>query len=227
METTLIPFATLPACAQQCGPLFDANGACVPPAAPTAAPAGYAACFCSNAKVSPFSAAAQGVCGPGVCADNPANLESIRNWFTNFCKDPKTLGTGTGTSNSNPTGTGRLTTSQGGGGDWMSNHWQWVVFLVIMVVGIAGIWIGACIWRRRYLRKKDRQYALGKRLGEAGVGGNGGGATTPGPNGSTRSVHLPAAGMFMPAPISEAGVYGPERGNEKKAKTKWNPTERT
>lgn len=35
--------------------------------------------------------------------------------------------------------------------------------LVILVVGIAGIWIGACIWRRRYLRRKDRQSFLGQK----------------------------------------------------------------
>lgn len=45
----------------------------------------------------------------------------------------------------------------------ISNHWQWVIMLVILVVGIAGIWIGACIWRRRYLRKKDRQSSLGQK----------------------------------------------------------------
>ena len=225
METTIIPFATLPACAQQCGPLYDANGACVPPAAPTASPSNYAACFCGNAKVSPFSVGVQGVCGPGVCADNPANLESIRNWFTNYCKDPSTLNAGNANgSPANPTSTARLPAAAQGGGDWISNHWQWVIFLVVMVVGISGIWIGACIWRRRYLRKKDRQYALGKRLGAAGVGG---GTTTPGPDASSRSVHLPAAGMFMPAPISAAGVYGPESESEKKAKKKWNPTGRT
>ncbi len=38
----------------------------------------------------------------------------------------------------------------------LSNHYQWVIFLVIMVVAIIGIWVGACIWRRRYVRKKDR-----------------------------------------------------------------------
>lgn len=35
--------------------------------------------------------------------------------------------------------------------------------LVVLIVGIAGIWIGACIWRRRYLRKKDRQSTLGQK----------------------------------------------------------------
>lgn len=119
VETTIIPFATLPACAQQCGPLYDANGACVPPAAPTASPSNYAACFCGNAKVSPFSVGVQGVCGPGVCADNPANLESIRNWFTNYCKDPSTLNAGNANgSPANPTSTARLPAAAQGGGDW-------------------------------------------------------------------------------------------------------------
>lgn len=35
--------------------------------------------------------------------------------------------------------------------------------LVVLVVGIAGIWVGACVWRRRHLRKKDRQVTLGQK----------------------------------------------------------------
>lgn len=42
----------------------------------------------------------------------------------------------------------------------LSNHWQWVIMIVVLVVGIAAIWIGACVWRRRYLRKKDSQMSL-------------------------------------------------------------------
>lgn len=33
--------------------------------------------------------------------------------------------------------------------------------LVILVVGIAGIWIGACIWRRRYIRKRELRKQAG------------------------------------------------------------------
>ena len=42
----------------------------------------------------------------------------------------------------------------------IATHYQWVIFIVVMVVGITSLWVGACIWHRRYLRKKDRQYAL-------------------------------------------------------------------
>ena len=32
--------------------------------------------------------------------------------------------------------------------------------LAVLVVAIAGIWIGACIWRRHYLKKRDRRLNL-------------------------------------------------------------------
>lgn len=35
--------------------------------------------------------------------------------------------------------------------------------LVVLVVAIIAIWTGACIWRRRYLRKRDRQTSLGQK----------------------------------------------------------------
>lgn len=98
-----------------------------------------------------------------------------------------------------------------------------------MVVGIAGIWIGAAIWRRHYLRKKDRQYALGKNLARrTGSGqnpyGGGAGSTTPTRSGSlmqAQQPQRPGAGMFMPASISSANVY---QEKPPKAKKKWNLT---
>lgn len=102
----------------------------------------------------------------------------------------------------------------------LDSHYQWVIFLVIMVVGIVGIWIGACVWRRRYLRKKDRQYALGNHLAHATESGR------VLPNSSNAgSLHVPAAGMFSAAPLSSAGVYDNEK--PQKAKKKWTVRERT
>lgn len=73
-----------------------------------------------------------------------------------------------------------------------------MIFIVVMVVGIAGIWTGAAFWRRHYLRKKDRQYALGKNLAaRTGSGQNPylhGGTGTPNRSGSI----LSRPGNFMP-----------------------------
>lgn len=93
----------------------------------------------------------------------------------------------------------------------LDNHYQWVIFLVIMVVAIIGIWVGACIWRRRYVRKKDRQYALGTNLGRATESGR----VVPN-HSSAGSIHVPGPGMFDPAPISSAGVYGEKPLKKKK-----------
>jgi hypothetical protein len=115
-------------------------------------------CFCNYAKLVPGTSQAQGVCD-GACIATPADVTKIQTWFQGFC-GVQAVVTETVTSGSSPTGGSR--SGGGGGGDWLSNHWKWVIMLVILVVGIAAIWIGACIWRRRYLKRKDRNLYMGK-----------------------------------------------------------------
>ncbi|KAH8788040.1 hypothetical protein F5883DRAFT_597723 [Diaporthe sp. PMI_573] len=203
-QTTIVPFSTLPACVSSCGPLFDVNGACVPPAAPTADASAYDACFCSDARLAAFSTTTGGVCD-AACAADPSGLATLTSWY-------QSLGSSGSSSSSSSSG--------GGGGSWLDGHWRWVVFIIVMVLGIAGIWIGAAFWRRSYLRKKDRQYALGKNIaqrtgsGQNTYGGESGGTPTR----SEGSMHPGRPGVFMPATISEANVYE----TEKPAKTnKW------
>jgi hypothetical protein len=94
-----------------------------------------------------------------------------------------------------------------------------VIFLVIMIVGIVGIWVGACIWRRRYLRKKDRGYALGTNLARTTAFG------PAVPNASSAgSVHASQPGAFQPTPVGGAGVFAEK---PQKAKKKWLVRERT
>lgn len=169
--TTIVPFTNtklLPSCATACGALYDANGGCVPPAANLNKGAtAYTSCFCSNTAVTAFSSAATGVCDEACGSDG---LSSIATWFQSICSVNQKNNNNNNNDNnedsndsSEASATATAKASSGGGGDWLSNHWQWVIFLVIMVVAIIGIWIGACIWRRRYLRKKDRQFSLGQK----------------------------------------------------------------
>jgi hypothetical protein len=218
METTLFPLATLPACASKCGPLYDANGACVPPAVATAAASVYDSCFCKDARLTAFSTGTAGVCD-SVCTA-AGDLGSIQAWYTGFCANigeasPTTATTGT------PSSTNSSSYSDPANRSWLSTHYQWVIFLVVVVVAIAGIWTGACIWRRRYLRRKDRQYALGKGLSHQTESGR----VVPNAGSNAASVHLPSAGIFQPAPLSSAGVYDAEK--PKKSKKKWIVRERT
>lgn len=164
--TTIVPFndaGILPNCAKACGPLYDANGGCVPPAIQAGPLTNYQACFCANPKVSAMSTSPEQVCD-NACQGN--ELSSVGNWFSSICNikerpnNPKTTTSTQGSSGSSGSSGG---SSNGNGGDWMSNHWKWVVMLVVLVVGIAAIWIGACIWRRRYLKRKDRQSTFGQK----------------------------------------------------------------
>jgi hypothetical protein len=84
--------------------------------------------------------------------------------------------------------------------------------LVILVVGIAGIWIGACIWRRHHLRKKERANALGKHAPHSSAV-----AASWGPG------VAPPNGVFM------SSANGQPAHTEKKAKrvSKWVPKDRT
>lgn len=90
--------------------------------------------------------------------------------------------------------------------------------IVIIVVGIAGIWVGACIWRRKYLKKKDRMYELGKGLPSNVAINTQGNLVGPGARDSNYSN---PQGMFM----SGSGAGYTEK--PKKERKKWTVTQRT
>lgn len=248
-STTIPPFqdpAVFPACAINCPPLYDANGACVPPNVPVGNPDTYDSCFCSHGAVAPFSVGVSGVCD---AACGPDGLSSIADWFRDLC-DVEDGGGATGTTSTTTGGAASTTTTGGssdsdgsggnsgdggGGGDWLSNHWQWVIMLVVLVVGIAGIWIGACLWRRRYLKKKDRQSTIGqKQSGSASHPSWGPGfaenAAAGAPNNvrdslaaTPQSEDARTRGSFMPG----ASAAALEEGSEKRSSRRWIPKSRT
>lgn len=161
--TTIVPFGNiqkLPACAAACIHLYDANGACVPPAVPSNNPSAYTSCFCFDPRLTAFSTTTGGVCDTA-CTANPSGLSSITSWYHSICNVQKGAAPSTTSSTSSTSTNAIPEQSHPASGDWISNHWQWVVMLVILVVGIAGIWIGACIWRRRYLRKRELRKQAG------------------------------------------------------------------
>ncbi|KAK3192391.1 hypothetical protein K4F52_001604 [Lecanicillium sp. MT-2017a] len=228
--TTIPPFgqSPLPSCAVACDALYAGNAQCVPPQAPSNAPDVYTQCFCNIPAVAPYRTADTGVCAT-VC--DAAGETSIANWFSSICGiTARDNGGGntpgaTGASSSpgsKPTGTKGSSGSSTDNSNqtWISTHWQWVVMIVILVVGIAAIWIGACIWRRRYLRRKDRQSTLGQK--------------------SSGSASKPSWGPGLQNSESAAGFYAPRddtrdtlpsfmSSDEKprKGKKKWTVTRRT
>lgn len=70
---------------------------------------------------------------------------------------------------------------------WIEGHYQYIIMIVILVVAIVVIWIGACWWRKRYLRKRELGFELrpphqpwvGTSDNTSPYGGNGGGGFDP------------------------------------------------
>lgn len=121
-ETTLIPFSTLPACAASCGPLYDVNGACVPPNVAAASAAVYENCFCSDTRLVAFSTATAGVCD-SACTATPADYGSITSWYQSLCSSVQELDIATTTDASGATttvigGSSSSSSKGGGGGGW-------------------------------------------------------------------------------------------------------------
>jgi len=117
-STTIVPFASLPSCAVNCGPLYDANGACVPPANPATDEGSWDSCFCNYGSLQPLKSGPSDVC-KGACNADPQGLPGIQNWFTSLCNkavDPTATTTSapnTGTGGANAPGK-----NQGSGGGW-------------------------------------------------------------------------------------------------------------
>ncbi|KAI1423638.1 hypothetical protein F5Y12DRAFT_716121 [Xylaria sp. FL1777] len=208
-STTIVPFGALPSCAVDCGALYDANGACVPPVNTATDENSWDTCFCAYGSLQPLKSGANDVCN-GACAADSKGLSSIQSWFTSLCNKQvaaTTTGTTTGTSSSTA---GSGNSSQGG--NWASTHVNWIVFIVVVVVAIIGIWTGACIWRRKYLKKKDRLYELGKGLPSTVAVNTQGHMVGADARDSTISN---GPGLFMSGPGGAGGIEQPEKRRNK------------
>ncbi|KAE9381162.1 hypothetical protein N431DRAFT_457771 [Stipitochalara longipes BDJ] len=156
----IVPFTSvLPPCASNCGPLYDVQGKCAPPNIPAVNPN----CFCTDTRLTPFdnsgtSGVSQVCVGAGSCT-TASDLQAIKTWYDSYCTGNKgTSGTTTGGSSS-PTSTGGGQ-SKSAGQIWLSSHYKWVIMLVVIVVAIVGGWIGACMFRRRYIRRKEKEIEM-------------------------------------------------------------------
>ena len=106
----------------------------------------------------------------------------------------------------------------------ISGHWQWVVMIVVLVVGIGAIWVGACVWRRRYLRRKDRQSTLGQKQSGSAAYPSWGPGLKESEVAETAGAGYPASGNDNSLPVFSSADEKPRKEKQKK---KWTVTQRT
>ncbi|KAG4437888.1 hypothetical protein IFR05_006607 [Cadophora sp. M221] len=157
----IVPFLTgLPVCASKCGPLFDVQGKCSPPATSAI----DENCFCTDSRLTVFdndgTTGVSLVCGAQSCTV-PADMEAVKKWYDGFCAKGKVVTT-TASNGAVATQTGASKPKSTGASNptWISTHYKWVIMIVVIFFAIVGGWIGACLLRRRYLRKKEREIEM-------------------------------------------------------------------
>ncbi|KAI9745736.1 MAG: hypothetical protein M1818_001272 [Claussenomyces sp. TS43310] len=242
IPTVLVPFGTLPTCAQKCGPLFDAQGACAPS---TISPTSDS-CFCSYSSLQAFKSGTSGVCDNSGC--DAADLATIQTWFKNFCASGGTATTTTAAGGSTATGTKTGTTDSSSstpfvadktsstGQTWLSKHWPYVIMIVVIFVGIVVLWISACFIRRHIHKKREAAYEMRPPI----TSWDAGASPHPGPYGDGVVEKGSRGGPMMAAayapkgrsPLSkEVSVGDPMMAGVKKekrtGKSRWMPRERT
>jgi len=245
---TLIDFAALPTCAEQCGMLFDAQGSCTPPGVPPSNLLSYEECFCAFPEVQVFYTPGDTIC-PNACTDSNsvAELSTIRSWFTNYCAavsvSATATGAVTGTASSSQSTGGTTADSNGSssksaGQQWLSSHARWVIMAVILIVGIIGVWLGAWLLRRHIIRKREKGNQQGIAWGPHQLQGmTGGVGYTDGVVDSTNLSNAARDSRIRVNPVAKQ-VYsgnggdglGFDAGNEKslrKEKKRWLVNERT
>ena len=111
----IVPFTSvLPACASNCGPLYDVQGKCAPPNIPAVNPN----CFCTDTRLTPFDNAGtsgvSAVCvGIGSCTA-ASDLQAIKTWYDSYCAGNKgNTGSTTG-GTSSPTSTNKSSPKSAG-----------------------------------------------------------------------------------------------------------------
>ncbi|TVY17166.1 hypothetical protein LARI1_G004578 [Lachnellula arida] len=149
----IVPFSTLPACATKCGPLYDVQGACAPPAQTSV----NQNCFCTDTRLTPFlqgTSNVASVCGAASCSAE-SDLQAIQTWYEGYCQSTSG-GTSTsagGAATTTGTAGSSTKTSSGSSGSgtnanprsWFSSHVKWVVMLIILAIAIPAIWIAAIL----------------------------------------------------------------------------------
>jgi hypothetical protein len=158
--TTLVPTAAsdiFPQCALSCSALNSAQSLCIPPTAPATGRSTYVTCFCQSNLLTQLKTSADGTCDD-VCT-SASDRSTLQKWFSDFCSsggDLKSTDTSTDTNNNNAnsntndaassTATAKAHKDSPAPPSWWSGHYQWVVMVIVLIIGFAlltvlGVWL--------------------------------------------------------------------------------------
>ncbi|KAL2815646.1 hypothetical protein BDW59DRAFT_153767 [Aspergillus cavernicola] len=164
--------ATFPACGLTCTQLTQADDGCTPPTVQVTNRQTYVSCFCQSDLLRNFQTTADGTCDE-TCT-TPADRQLLQQWYVNFCNSGGNTGnSGTNTdsdedtednTNSNTTSPADSSASPVAGSrnpapqSWLDGHYQWIIMIVILVVGFAALAVLGVWLKRRHDAKHPHLY---------------------------------------------------------------------
>ncbi|KAE8356670.1 hypothetical protein BDV28DRAFT_83249 [Aspergillus coremiiformis] len=190
-DTSLLPSAasgSFPSCALSCPILQQAQSACIPPSAPPNGRPTYVSCFCQSALITQLHNTPDGTC-TDTCT-SAADRSILKTWYNDFCSSG---GDNKGASPSDAaaaTSTAKSQNTYPPPKSWWSSHFQWVIMIIILIVGFSALTVLGVWLKRRHDAKYPNLYHAG-RGSNSGLLFNRGQNASPGPK---------QPGQFMPAP---------------------------
>ncbi|KAF2759309.1 hypothetical protein EJ05DRAFT_537604 [Pseudovirgaria hyperparasitica] len=159
----IIPFSSLPACAATCPELNAANDVCVPPAVPAGNTDSYRTCVCNSDRLAALITNPKAVCA-SVCTTD-SDFQAIQSGYNTLCgrnSDTGTNNPGATSANAGAASTNSPSpnsTQNNEDKSWISTHWGWIIFAVVLVVAMVGGGFGGAWLKRRHRRRVDARNA--------------------------------------------------------------------
>ncbi|KAJ5143276.1 Integral membrane protein [Penicillium bovifimosum] len=164
--TSILPSAAtdkFPQCGLSCAPLTNAQSSCE-----AGTPASWTSCFCESALLTGLKSSGS------ICAScSAADQSKLSTWYNEYCvsggKQPESPQPATTTiSAASATATDASSTSSASQPfateekkSWWSGHYQWVIMLIVIVIGFSIIAVAGVYFKRRYDAKRPNLYHAG------------------------------------------------------------------
>ncbi|KAE8151637.1 hypothetical protein BDV25DRAFT_89496 [Aspergillus avenaceus] len=196
-DTTLIPSAasdSFPQCGLSCSQLKQAQTGCVPPNAPSNDRSTYVSCFCQSSIISQLHDSSDGTC-TDTCTD-AADRTTLKTWYNNFCSSGANQKDSTNTQSDSAaataTSSAKAQVTYPAPKSWWSTHYQWVIMVIVLVVGFSALAVlGVWLKRRHDAKYPNLYHAAGSGSTDSGL------LFGRAQNGSPAPKQ---PGQFMPAP---------------------------
>lgn len=152
--------AAFPSCAVNCSLLQQAQTECADNDHAT-----IASCFCQSSLIDQLHSSPDGVCDQVCTASDRALLHA---WYGRYCS--KNTKRDSVSALETPLEDTKMAPSQNfstlkprGGGDWWSTHYQWIIMVIVLIIGftiltVLGVWL-----KRRHDAKYPHLYHGGSR----------------------------------------------------------------